>query len=102
MAEDIAGLAAALSARMRELGAGPNDPRMAPLLAQMQALMRQHVAAATLPAAIVPEAEYTFDLPARSTRRPGRLPACLSRNLPHAGVCASACVVRVGCGTPHS
>ena len=39
--------------------------------------MRQHVAAATLPAAIVPEAEYTFDLPAE----PGRL-SCMPISKP--------------------
>src|SRR5262249_59919608 len=44
----LAGPRAALDAGMAQIGAAPDDPRMAPLMAQMQALMQQHVAAASL------------------------------------------------------
>jgi hypothetical protein len=65
MAEDIAALSAVFAERMRELQAGPHDPRLAPLLAQMQALIRQQAAAAaTAWPAHMPETDYAFDLPA--------------------------------------
>src|SRR5262249_11284534 len=41
MADELARLRAALAARMQQIGAAPDDPRMAPLVAQMQALMQQ-------------------------------------------------------------
>jgi hypothetical protein len=64
VSNDIAGLSAALAQRMRELQTGPTDARLAPLLAQLQALMRQHVAAAMPAAPVVPVAqEYVIDLP---------------------------------------
>ncbi|HUL08231.1 MAG TPA: DUF4132 domain-containing protein [Candidatus Acidoferrum sp.] len=44
MATDLQRLSAALAERMRELGCAPTDPRVAPLLAQVQALMREHLA----------------------------------------------------------
>jgi hypothetical protein len=46
MADELARLRAAFVARMQEIGAAPNDPRLAPLMAQMHALMAQQVAAA--------------------------------------------------------
>src|SRR5262245_7117492 len=46
MANDIERLRQAVAAKMQELGAAPGDPRLAPLLAQMQALMQQHIASA--------------------------------------------------------
>src|SRR5215470_10069229 len=65
MMEEITRLSAALAERMRELRADPTDPRLAPLFAQYQALLRQHMA--TVRPAIatsVPATEYAFDLPA--------------------------------------
>jgi hypothetical protein len=65
MMEEITRLSAALAERMRELRADPTDPRLAPLFAQYQALVRQHMA--TVRPAIatsVPATEYAFDLPA--------------------------------------
>lgn len=64
MSNDIAVLSAAFADRMRELRTGPTDPRLAPMLTQLQALMRQHVATATpaVPAS-PPAEEYVFDLP---------------------------------------
>ncbi len=44
MTEEIQRLQAQIAARMRELGAAVNDPRLAPMLGQLQALLRQHVA----------------------------------------------------------
>src|SRR5262249_43993271 len=44
MATDLQRLSAALAERMRELGCAPTDPRVAPLLAEVQALMREHLA----------------------------------------------------------
>jgi hypothetical protein len=44
MATELQRLSAALSARLQELGCAPTDPRVAPLLAQVQALMREHLA----------------------------------------------------------
>jgi hypothetical protein len=44
MMEEITRLSAALAERMRELRADPTDPRLAPLFAQYQALVRQHMA----------------------------------------------------------
>jgi hypothetical protein len=44
MTEEITRLSAALAERMRELRADPTDPRLAPLFAQYQALVRQHMA----------------------------------------------------------
>lgn len=46
MIPEITQLQAALVERMRQLGAPINDPRLAPMLSQLQALMRQHYAAA--------------------------------------------------------
>jgi hypothetical protein len=43
MTEEITRLSAALAERMRELRADPTDPRLAPLFAQYQALLRQHM-----------------------------------------------------------
>jgi hypothetical protein len=65
MMEEITRLSAALAERMRELRADPTDPRLAPLFAQYQALVRQHMA--TVMPAIAssgPVTDYTFDLPA--------------------------------------
>jgi hypothetical protein len=68
--EEITRLSAALAERMRELRADPTDPRLAPLLAQYQALVRQHMAtkhmATATPATptAAPAADYDFDLPA--------------------------------------
>jgi hypothetical protein len=45
MIEEIGRLRAALVARMRELGAPVTDPRLAPMLGQLQALIRQQCAA---------------------------------------------------------
>src|SRR5262245_38301913 len=65
MADDIARLSAALAERMRELRTDPTDPRLAPMLAQLQALTRQHIGAATaVPANDGPAVEYAFDLAA--------------------------------------
>ena len=41
MASEFERLSAAFAARMQELGCAPTDPRLAPMLAQVQALMRQ-------------------------------------------------------------
>jgi hypothetical protein len=46
MADDLERLRAAIAARMEQLGIAPGDPRVAPLLAQAQALMQQRVAGA--------------------------------------------------------
>src|SRR5262245_13612373 len=65
MPDDIMALSAEFAARMRELRVGPHDPRLAPLLSQMQALIRQQAAAAaTAWPAHMPETDYAFDLPA--------------------------------------
>jgi hypothetical protein len=65
MADDIMALSAEFAARMRELRAGPHDPRLAPLLAQMQALIREQAAtAATAWPAHMPKTDYVFDLSA--------------------------------------
>jgi hypothetical protein len=75
MMEEITRLSAALAERMRELRADPTDPRLAPLFAQYQALVRQHMAtkqlatkhlATATPATstAAPVADYDFDLPA--------------------------------------
>jgi hypothetical protein len=66
VSNEIAGLSAAFAERMRELRTGPTDPRLAPMLAQLQALMRQHVAGAT-PAVIPLAEEYVVDLPVELT-----------------------------------
>src|SRR5262245_41722141 len=42
--EEIQRLQAQIAARMQELGAAPNDPRLAPLITQLQGLLRQHFA----------------------------------------------------------
>src|SRR5262249_47506933 len=57
-------LSAALAERMRELRADPTDPRLAPLFAQYQALLRQHMAT-TVQArtTTAPTVAYVFDLP---------------------------------------
>jgi Domain of unknown function (DUF4132) len=60
--EEITRLSAALAERMRELRADPTDPRLAPLFAQYQALLRQHMAT-TVPTP-AKAAAYDFDLPA--------------------------------------
>jgi len=44
MATELQRLSAALSARLQELGCAPTDPRVAPMLARVQALMREHFA----------------------------------------------------------
>jgi hypothetical protein len=44
VATELQRLSAALAERMRELGCAPTDPRVAPLLAEVQALMREHLA----------------------------------------------------------
>jgi hypothetical protein len=62
VSKEIAGSSAAFAERMRELRTGSTDPRLAPMLAQLQALMRQHVAGAT-PAVIPLAEEYVVDLP---------------------------------------
>ncbi len=80
MANDFEQLSSAFAARIRELGVGPADPRVAPLVAQLQALMRERIAQATAGAGVVmrqpsigeavpvatgvPEPECSFDLPA--------------------------------------
>jgi hypothetical protein len=65
MMEEITRLSAALAERMRELHADPTDPRLAPLFAQYQALVRQHMATTVTTAAkAAPAAAYDFDLPA--------------------------------------
>jgi hypothetical protein len=46
MATELQRLSAEFSARIRELGCAPTDPRVAPMLAQIQALMREHLAGA--------------------------------------------------------
>src|SRR5262245_20802120 len=69
MMEEITRLSAALAERMRELRADPTDPRLAPLFAQYQALVRQHMATKDLAttaqatATAAPTVEYDFDLP---------------------------------------
>jgi hypothetical protein len=85
MATELQRLAAALSARMQELGCAPTDPRIAPMLAQVQALMREHLAnvqaganiavmplgaQATAPARPVdlPKVDVSYDLPAEAAR----------------------------------
>src|SRR4051812_19563280 len=63
--EEITRLSAALAERMRELRADPTDPRLAPLFARYQALLRQHMATTVATATqAAPAAEYAFDLPA--------------------------------------
>ncbi len=44
MTRDVERLSAALAGRMQELGVGPADPRVAPLVTELQALMRAHLA----------------------------------------------------------
>jgi uncharacterized protein DUF4132 len=62
--EEITRLSAALAERMRELRADPTDPRVAPLFAQYQALLRQHMATTvSTTAKAAPAAAYAFDLP---------------------------------------
>ena len=46
MDDQLRQMQTALVARMRELGAGPTDERVRPLINEMQALMQQRVAAA--------------------------------------------------------
>ena len=48
MSEEIQKLQAEIAAEMQKLGASVNDPRLAPMLQQLGALMRQHVANAGL------------------------------------------------------
>src|SRR5215470_6854410 len=62
MMEEITRLSAALAERMRELRADPTDPRLAPLFAQYQALVRQHMAT-TVQATTALTVDYDFDLP---------------------------------------
>ena len=52
MAEDLERLRAALAARLQQAGIAPGDPRVAPMLAQVQALMQQR--AASMPEGVVP------------------------------------------------
>ena len=51
---------------MQELGVGPGDPRVAPLVTQLHGLMREHMAAAEAAraAALPPAPECSLDLPA--------------------------------------
>ena len=44
MSEEIQRLQAQIATQMKQLGAAANDPRLAPMLAQLQALLRQHMA----------------------------------------------------------
>jgi hypothetical protein len=44
MSEEIQRLQAEIAAQMKQLGAAANDPRLAPMLQQLGALMRQHMA----------------------------------------------------------
>lgn len=46
MSEEIQRLQAEIAAQMKQLGASVNDPRLAPVLEKLGALMRQHVASA--------------------------------------------------------
>ncbi len=46
MSEEIQRLQAQIATQMKHLGAAVNDPRLAPMLAQLQALLRQHMASA--------------------------------------------------------
>jgi hypothetical protein len=81
MASEFERLSAALAARMQELGCAPTDSRLAPMLAQVQALMREHFtgpqaganvvamplgaqSAAPAAPAGAPEVKVSFDLPA--------------------------------------
>ena len=48
MSEEIQRLQAEIAVQMKDLGASVNDPRLAPMLEKLGALMRQHVASAGL------------------------------------------------------
>src|SRR5262249_15033836 len=68
MAGEFERLSAELSGRMRELGVGPTDPRLAPLMVQLQALMRERIAEAVKGGGAMlqvsaPAQECSFDLP---------------------------------------
>jgi Domain of unknown function (DUF4132) len=52
MADDLERLRAAMAARLQQIGIAPDDPRVAPMLAQVQALMQQR--AASVPEGVVP------------------------------------------------
>src|SRR5262245_30769796 len=52
MADDLERLRAAMAARLQQIGMAPDDPRVAPMLAQVQALMQQR--AASMPEGVVP------------------------------------------------
>ena len=76
MATELQRLSAALAARLQELGCAPTDPRVAPMLAQVQTLMREHLAGlqaganvamlAPVPtlSADLPNSAVSYDLPA--------------------------------------
>lgn len=85
MASEFERLSAALAARMQELGCAPTDPRLAPMLAQVQALMREHFTGPQAGANVVamplgaqraapaapagaPDVEVSSDLPADLAR----------------------------------
>ena len=53
MDEQLNRMQTALVARMQELGAGPTDERVRPLINQMQALLQQRVAAAMVDGRVV-------------------------------------------------
>jgi hypothetical protein len=85
MATELQRLSAALAVRMQELGCAPTDPRIAPLLAEVQALMREHLAnvqaganIAVMPVGTqtavparptdLPKVDVSYDLPAEAAR----------------------------------
>lgn len=89
MNADVARLSAALAERMRELGVAPTDPRIAPLVSELQAAMRAPVAASAashstptvacaleLPDALAaPVRRYLADCPPQPFQQPPALNA---------------------------
>lgn len=69
MSEEIQRLQAEIAAQMRQLGAPANDPRLAPMLAQLQALFRQHVASAGAKLAVLPTGAQEHDGEAAPTKK---------------------------------
>lgn len=63
MIDELQRMQSELLARMRELRAGPADPRIAPLVDQMQALVRERVAAATAGGSLRPQNLATLFAP---------------------------------------
>ncbi len=61
MTDDLARLRAALAARMQQIGVALDDPRIAPLMAQMQASLQQRVAAARNVATLAAPTEAARD-----------------------------------------